>query len=317
MHELIREHFGPSFGIEGFSDAAILDVDSRKLAFTTDSYVVSPLFFPGGNIGDLAVYGTVNDLSVSGAEPLFLSAGFIIEEGFSIERLKDIVLSMARAAKEAGVKIVAGDTKVVNKGKGDGVFINTAGIGVLHEGMEISPLRIRKGDKVLINSEIGNHGIAVISERNGICFDPPVVSDTRPLNGIVRSIREFGEDVHFMRDPTRGGLATTLKEAALESRKNIRIRETSLPIAPQVKGACDLLGLDPLYVANEGALVAFVSPGSAEAIVNSMRGHAHGTETRIIGEVEDSAESMVLLQTRIGGNRIIEMLQGEQLPRIC
>ena len=317
MHELIREHFGPSFGIEGFGDAAILDLGPQKLAFTTDSYVVSPLFFPGGNIGDLAVYGTVNDLSVSGAEPLFLTAGFIIEEGFPVVRLKDIVLSMSRAAEEAGVKIVAGDTKVVNKGKGDGVFINTAGIGVLHEGMEISPMRIKKGDKVLINGNIGNHGIAVMSERNGICFDPPVVSDTRPLNGVVRLMREFGEDVHFMRDPTRGGVATTLKEAALESRKSIRIKESSLPIAPQVRGACDLLGLDPLYVANEGSLVAFVDPDAADELVHFMKRHPLGTETRIIGEVEDAPESMVLLETHIGGTRIIEMLQGEQLPRIC
>jgi hydrogenase expression/formation protein HypE len=317
MHELIREHFGPSFGIEGFGDSAILNLDCKRLAFTTDSYVVSPLFFPGGNIGDLAVYGTVNDLSVSGAAPLFLTAGFIIEEGFPIEKLKEIISSMSRAAEIAGVKVVAGDTKVVNKGKGDGVFINTAGIGVLHEGLDISPSRIKAGDKVLINGEIGSHGVAVMSERNGIHFEPPVVSDTRPLNGVVDLMREFGEDVHFMRDPTRGGVATTLKEAALESRKSIRIRESSLPVAPQVKGACDLLGLDPLYVANEGALVAFVDPDVAEALVASMKRHPLGAQTRIIGEVQESPEAMVLLETLIGGTRIVEMLPGEQLPRIC
>ncbi|HWR59607.1 MAG TPA: hydrogenase expression/formation protein HypE [Thermodesulfovibrionales bacterium] len=317
MHELIREHFGPSFGIEGYGDSAILSLDQRKLAFTTDSYVVSPLFFPGGNIGELAVYGTVNDLAVSGAEPRFLTAGFIIEEGFSIEQLKSILESMSRAAANAGVRIVAGDTKVVNKGKGDGLFINTAGIGIPMEGIEISPANIRVGDKILINGEVGNHGVAVMAERNGITFAPPVVSDTRPLNSLVKSMCEFTKDIHFMRDPTRGGVATTLKEVALESGKCIRVKEGSLPVAHQVKGACDLLGLDPLYVANEGALIAVVASEVADPLAAAMRQHPYAAQTRIIGEVQGSPEGMVFLETLIGGTRIIDMLQGEQLPRIC
>lgn len=317
MHDLIREYFGPYFGMDGFGDSAILDMNPRKVAFTTDSYVVSPLFFPGGNIGELAVYGTVNDLAVSGAEPLFLTAGFIIEEGFPIAQLKSIVESMSGAAVNAGVRIVAGDTKVVNRGKADGLFINTSGVGVLIDGMEISPSRIEPGDKVLINGEVGNHGIAVMAERNGITFDPPVVSDTRPLNGLVKSLRGFSGAIHFMRDPTRGGLATTLKETALECGRTIRIRERTLPVAPQVRGACELLGLDPLYVANEGALVAVAASDAAEPVLDAMRRHPYGANARIIGEVQASTEGLVLLETQIGGTRMVDMLQGEQLPRIC
>lgn len=317
MHELISEHFGPAFRMEGFGDSAILDISPGRLAFTTDSYVVSPLFFPGGDIGELAVYGTVNDLAVSGAVPLFLTAGFIIEEGFPFEQLKTIVASMSMAAARAGVKIVAGDTKVVNKGKGDGIFINTSGIGILSEGVEIAASKIKKGDKVLISGEMGNHGMAVMSERNGITFDPPIMSDTAPLNGLVRAMLDVTRDIHFMRDPTRGGLATTLKEAALESRTCMRITEDAIPVAPQVRGACDLLGLDPLYVANEGALLAVVEPGVADDLLGVMRAYSTGAKARVIGEVVESPEGMVLLETSIGGTRIIEMLQGEQLPRIC
>lgn len=317
MHELIRRHFGPAFGMEGFSDSAILNMNPQRLAFTTDSYVVSPLFFPGGNIGELAVYGTVNDLAVSGAEPLYLTAGFIIEEGFPLERLGTIISSMSSAADRAGVKIVAGDTKVVNRGKGDGIFINTSGIGILAEGTDISPSRIKEGDKVLISGEIGNHGISVMSERNGITFDPPVVSDTAPLNGLVGSMLSVTRNIHFMRDPTRGGLATTLKEASIESGKCIRIKEEKIPLALQVKGACELLGLDPLYVANEGILIAVVNAEDVNSLVAVMREHSLGSKTRIIGEVEESPAGMVLLETVAGGTRIIEMLQGEQLPRIC
>lgn len=317
MHELIAEHFGPAFQMEGFGDSAVLDISPRRLAFTTDSYVVSPLFFPGGNIGELAVYGTVNDLAVSGAEPLYLSAGFIIEEGFGLADLRTIVSSMAGAAKKAGVKIVAGDTKVVDKGKGDGIFINTSGIGVLYDGVEIAASKVRKGDKVLISGEIGNHGMAVMSERNGITFDPPIVSDTAPLNGLVKAMVDVTREIHFMRDPTRGGLATTLKEITMESGKCIRIRENSIPVAPRVRGGCDLLGLDPLYVANEGALIAVVEESVVDDLLAAMRRHSAGTKARVIGEVVESPEGMVLLETSIGGTRIIEMLQGEQLPRIC
>lgn len=317
MYELIMEYFAPAFGIKGLGDSAILDINPQRLAFTTDSYVVSPLFFPGSNIGELAINGTVNDLSVSGARPLFLTAGFIIEEGFPIEHLKAIVSSMSLAAQKAGVKIVAGDTKVVNRGEGDGVFINTSGIGILYEGIEISPFRIREGDRVLISGEIGNHGIAVISERNGITFEPPILSDTRPLNGLISSMLEVTRDIHFMRDPTRGGLATALKEAAIGSGMCIRIKEDSIAVAPQVKGACELLGLDPLYVANEGIVVSIVDPAVSESLLDVMKRHPAGSKAQIIGHVEGSPQGMVLLGTTIGGTRIIDMLQGEQLPRIC
>lgn len=317
MHELITEHFGPAFGMKGFGDSAILNMSPKKLAFTTDSYVVSPLFFPGGNIGELAVYGTVNDLAVSGAEPLYLTAGFIIEEGFPLKDLRAVVFSMSTAAEKAGVKIVAGDTKVVNKGKGDGIFINTSGIGIVYEGVEISASKIRKGDKILLSGEIGTHGMAVMSERNGITFDPPIKSDTAPLNGLVKAMLGAARDIHFMRDPTRGGLATTLKEAATESKKCIRIKEESVPVAPRVRGACDLLGLDPLYVANEGALIAIVPSEVAHSVCEAMKGHPYGVAARIIGEVAEAPEGMALLETAIGGTRVIDMLQGEQLPRIC
>lgn len=317
MHELIAEHFAPAFGIREFGDSAVLDIDPKRLAFTTDSYVVSPLFFPGGNIGELAVYGTVNDLAMAGARPLYLSSAFIIEEGFPLSDLKSIVSSMSCAAERAGVRIVTGDTKVVNKGKGDGVFINTAGIGILYDGVEISPSRIKTGDVVLVSGEIGNHGTAVIAERNGISFDPPVVSDTRPLNGLVELMIGITTEIRFMRDPTRGGLATTLKEAAQESGTCIRIGEDRLPVADQVRGACELLGFDPLYVANEGILVAVVNPEKAQELLRALKGHPYGTGAEIIGEVVDSPEGLVLLETSIGGTRIVDMLPGEQLPRIC
>lgn len=318
MHQLIREHFSPAFGIEGAGDSAVVNVSSRRLAYTTDSYVVTPLFFPGGNIGDLAVYGTVNDLTVTGAEPLYLTAGFIIEEGFPFADLKRIIASMAEAAKQAGVRIVAGDTKVVNKGKADGLFINTSGMGVLHDDTDISASRIKAGDKVIISGEIGNHGVAILAERNGLTFDPPVQTDSRPLNGLVKAMLEVaGGDVHFMRDPTRGGLATTLKEAALESVLCIRIKETDIPVPPPVKGACGLLGLDPLYVANEGILVAIADGKRADALVSAMRKHPFGGKSEVIGRVDASPAGMVLLETGIGGSRIVDMLPGEMLPRIC
>jgi hydrogenase expression/formation protein HypE len=317
MHDLINEHFAPAFGMKRSGDSAIIDVPPGKLAYTTDSYVVSPLFFPGGNIGDLAVCGTVNDLAVSGAEPLFLTAGFVIEEGFPLVDLKKIIFSMSEAAKKAGVKIVAGDTKVVNKGKGDGIFINTSGIGIVRDGIEITPANIKDGDTVIISGEIGNHGVAIIAERNGLTFTPPVLSDTRPLNGMVNAMFNVTAEIHFMRDPTRGGLATTLKEAALESRLCIRIREDSLPVPPQVKGACGLLGLDPLYVANEGILIAIVDKSAADALLSAMQRQPYGQKAAIIGEVVESPKGMVLLETSIGGSRVLDMLQGEQLPRIC
>jgi len=317
MHALINEHFSPAFGNPGAGDSAVIDVPGTRLAYTTDSYVVSPLFFPGGNIGDLAVCGTVNDLAVAGAEPLYLTAGFIIEEGFSLDELKRIIATMAASALKAGVRIVAGDTKVVNKGKADGVFINTSGVGVLRDGVNISPQRIKAGDAVILSGEIGNHGIAVLSERNKLTFAPPVLSDTRPLNGLVKAMLGIVQDIPFMRDPTRGGLATTLKEAALESGLCIRIREMDIVVPPPVRGACGLLGLDPLYIANEGILVAVVDQTRATDLVAAMRNHPDGAKAAVIGIVEPSPAGAVLLETGIGGSRIIDMLQGEMLPRIC
>jgi len=317
MHALINDHFSPAFGVSGSGDSAVVEVPGTRLAYTTDSYVVSPLFFPGGNIGDLAVCGTVNDLAVAGAVPLYLTAGFIIEEGFPLADLRTIIASMAESAARARIRIVAGDTKVVNRGKADGVFINTSGVGVLNNGVDISPKNIRPGDAVIISGEIGNHGVAVLAERNRLTFDPPVVSDTRPLNGLVQALLGATVGVRFMRDPTRGGLATTLKEAALESGLCIRIRESEVPVPPPVRGACGLLGLDPLYVANEGILIAVVDGSTAHQALSVMHGHPYGTQARIIGTVEAAPAGMVLLETGIGGSRIIDMLQGEQLPRIC
>lgn len=317
MHELIRGHFGPAFDMAGFGDSAILDMGGQRLAFTTDSYVVSPLFFSGGNIGELAVYGTVNDLCVSGARPLFLSAGFIIEEGFLLDDLKNIVKSMSAASERAGVRIVTGDTKVVNKGKGDGLFINTAGVGLVPDGRDISPKRITNGDKILISGEAGSHGISIMARRSGITFEPPILSDAAPLNSLVEDMFRVTKDIHFMRDPTRGGLATTLKEAAVESGKCLYIMEDSIPVAPQVRGACEILGFDPLYAANEGKLVAIVGADVAEPLAEAMRLHPLGENSRIIGEVTLSPNGTVLLETPIGGTRIMEMLRGEQLPRIC
>jgi hydrogenase expression/formation protein HypE len=320
MHHLIKEFFVPEFGLKELNDSAIIELKEQgRLAFTTDSYVVSPIFFPGGNIGELAINGTVNDLSVVGATPLYLSVGFIIEEGFSIESLKKILLSMSGAARKADVRVVAGDTKVVDKGKGDGIFINTSGVGVIPDGIELGYGKIRPGDKVIVSGLIGSHGIAVMSERNGLSFDPPVLSDTAALNGLIRSMLDFTNEIRMMRDPTRGGVATTLKEMAGDSGLCITIHENMLPISPGVTGACELLGLDPLYIANEGILIAIVHPDKAEALMLKMKKHPLGRDSEIIGEVKDEprGRGMVLLKTAAGGSRVIEMLPGEQLPRIC
>jgi len=318
MHNLIREHFAPRFEMKSLNDSAVLEgVSKGKIALTTDSYVVSPIFFPGGNIGELAVYGTVNDLSMVGAKPLYITVGFILEEGFPLDDLKKVLSSMSDAAEKADVKIVAGDTKVVNKGKGDGIFINTSGIGIIKDRIDISPSRVKIGDKVILSGPIGNHGISIMSERNGLTFEPPVLSDTAPLNSLVRDMLKITKKVHAMRDPTRGGLATTLKEFATDSGYCIVIEEKLIPVPSGVKGACELLGLDPLYVANEGILVAIVSPDVTEKLVSAMRKHPLGKDTRVIGEVRKAPEGMVLLKTSIGGTRIVEMLSGDQLPRIC
>ncbi len=318
MYQLIREFFAPQFELKTLNDSAVLEnINKGMMAFTTDSYVVSPIFFPGGDIGELSVYGTVNDLSMVGATPLYITVGFILEEGFSLQDLKRILNSMSDAAEKAAVKIVAGDTKVVNKGKGDGIFINTAGLGIIEEGINISPSRVLPGDKVIISGPIGNHGVSIMAERNGLSFDPPVLSDTAPLNSLVKDMLNSTKEIHALRDPTRGGLATSLKEIAMDSGYCIVIEENSIPVPPGVRGACELLGLDPLYVANEGILVAIVKPDEAEPLVNTMKKHIFGKETRIIGNVQEEPKGMVLFKTSVGGTRIIEMLSGDQLPRIC
>jgi len=317
MHQLLRNLISPLTGIEELLDSAVLDINTCKIAFTTDSYVVSPLFFPGGDIGTLAVNGTVNDLSVVGAEPLFLSLGLILEEGFELKHLERILMSIKSSAEAAGIKVVTGDTKVVNKGKGDGIFINTSGIGIIKGEVELTPKNVRPGDRVIVTGPIGNHGVAVMAERNSLKFDPPLYSDTRALNDLVREILKAGKAVHVMRDPTRGGLATTLKEIAEEASVCIEIEETRIPIMPQVRGACEILGLDPLFVANEGIIVAFVEEDMAESLLETIRAHPKGKEAEMIGIVRASPEGMVLLNTEMGGTRMIEMLSGEQLPRIC
>ncbi|MBF0320524.1 MAG: hydrogenase expression/formation protein HypE [Nitrospirae bacterium] len=316
MRELIEQCFAKAFGMEELGDSAILEFSGRRLALTTDSYVVSPLFFPGGNIGTLAVNGTVNDLAVSGATPLYLTSGFIIEEGFPISELSLIVESMARAAEEAGVRIVTGDTKVVNKGKGDGVFINTAGVGIIEDGVDISPLLIKTGDAVIVNGDIGSHGICIMAARNGLTFAKPLLSDCRPLNGLTQLMMKTAA-VHFMRDSTRGGIAATLKEAASASGKCIKIKESSIPIAPQVRGACELLGLDPIHIANEGVVTAIVEKADAEALITAMKSHPYGANATIIGEVVSGPRGLVTLETTIGGTRVLDMPLYEQLPRIC
>ncbi|MBF0486728.1 MAG: hydrogenase expression/formation protein HypE [Nitrospirae bacterium] len=315
MRELI-DQITKIFSMGELNDSAILDFPRKRLALTTDSFVVSPLFFPGGNIGTLAINGTVNDIAVSGAVPLYLTVGFIIEEGFPVSELLLIVESMARAAEEAGVRVVTGDTKVVNRGKGDGLFINTAGVGVLEDGVNISPLLIREGDAVLVNGEIGAHGTCIMASRNGLTFNEPLVSDCRPLNGLTQLMIKSSA-VHFMRDCTRGGIAATLKEAATAAGKSIRIKESSIPAAPQVRGACELLGLDPMYIANEGILAAAVDKADAEALITTMKRHPYGTNSAIIGEIVSGRPGLVTIETTIGGKRIMDMPLYEQLPRIC
>jgi hydrogenase expression/formation protein HypE len=318
MHRLISEVIAPAFSVSGFGDAAILAAAGPgRLALTTDGYVVSPIFFPGGTIGELAVNGTVNDLAVSGARPIALSAGFILEEGLALADLSRIVASMAGAARAAGVSIVAGDTKVVERGKCDGCFITTSGVGLVPPGRELSVRSILPGDAVLISGHTGSHGVAVMAGRNGLSFEPALLSDTAALNGLTEAMFATGAAIRAMRDPTRGGLATTLKEFALESGRRLLVREADIPVLPGVRGACDLLGLDPLYVANEGVLIAVAAPGDAAGLLAAMRGHPAGRHAAVIGGVADEMDGKVLLQTAAAGTRLLDMLPGEQLPRIC
>ncbi len=320
-HELVERLFLKHLShpaLAQLDDSAVLDAAGARLAFTTDSYVVSPIFFPGGDIGKLAVCGTVNDLAMSGATPLYLSAGFILEEGLPLSDLERIVASMAATAQAAGVPIVAGDTKVVNHGKADKLFINTAGVGLIPPGVEIGSRLARPGDVILLSGTIGDHGMTIMSQREGLRFDSPLTSDCAPLNGLVTAMLERAQGmIHCLRDPTRGGLATTLNEIARQSNVGIEIDERAVPVRGQVRAACEMLGLDPLYVANEGKLVAFVAPPCAELVLAAMRAHEYGREAAIIGQVTGEHAGRVVLRTALGARRILNMLTGEQLPRIC
>jgi len=300
------------------NDQASFDVEAGRMVMSTDSFVISPLFFPGGNIGSLAVHGTVNDLAMGGAQPLYLTAGFILEEGLPLQDLARIVDSMAEAAREAGVLIVTGDTKVVERGKGDGVFINTAGIGRVPAGLDISGDRARPGDKILLSGTVGDHGMAIMSLRNGLQFDTALQSDSAALNGLVgRMVDAVGGAIRTLRDPTRGGLAATLNEIADQSSVGIRLHETTIPVRAEVRGACELLGLDPLNVANEGKLIAIVDAATADTLLAAMRQDPQACDAAIIGEVIDDPLHLVRMVTGIGGERVVDWLHGEQLPRIC
>ncbi len=318
--KLIQEMFFSQFGNDYLlteHDSAMLPAGKGRVAFSTDSYVVQPIFFPGGNIGELAVNGTVNDLAMAGAIPKFISVGFIIEEGLLMEELWRIILSMRDAAQRAGVQIVTGDTKVVDKGKGDKIFINTSGIGWIPEGVNIAPQNCREGDVILVNGYIAEHGVTIMSAREGLEFETTLESDTAALNGLVAEILAASNHVHVLRDPTRGGLASALNEIASAASLGIEIKEEAVPIAEQVKGACEILGLDPLYIANEGKVLAFVPAADGPAVLKAMRSHPLGTNSAIIGRVTREHPGTVIMQTSIGSGRIVDMISGEQLPRIC
>ncbi len=319
-HAMFSEMILPLFDNPELSkqdDGAILDVEGSTLAFSTDSYVVDPIFFPGGNIGDLAVNGTVNDISMCGAVPKFISVGLIIEEGLPVKQLKIILETMATAAQKAGVKIVTGDTKVVPRGKADKIFINTSGIGVIPPHVDVSGSNAQPGDKIIVSGTLADHGIAVLSSREGLKFDSDIKTDSAPLNKMVQSLVQSDCDVHVLRDPTRGGLGTTLNEIASQSRVGIKIDEVSLPITGPVQGTCELLGFDPLYIANEGKLIAFVPEKNVHKALEIIRQDAFGKAAVVIGEVTSEDPGKVFLQTVIGGVRPVDMLTGEQLPRIC
>ncbi len=318
--ELLREVFLPLFRspvLGRLEDQAVVEVGGVRLAFTTDSFVVKPLFFRGGDIGSLAVHGTINDLAMGGAQPLFLSAAFILEEGLETALLQRVAASMARAAEEAGVEIVTGDTKVVERGKGDGIFINTAGIGVVPAGVCLSASSARPGDKIVLSGTVGDHGIAILSERESIGFETAVASDSAPLHRLAADMLAASNAIRCMRDPTRGGLAGTANEIASAARVGITLEESAIPVREEVRGACELLGLDPLYVANEGKLVAVVAPEHADRIVEAMRRNPLGADARIIGTVTDRHPGLVTMRTPFGTTRVVDLLPGDQLPRIC
>src|SRR5215831_10299085 len=317
--QLVRDLFLPAFDnptLRKLDDQAVLEVGRSRIAFTTDSFVVTPLFFPGGNIGELAVNGTVNDLAMSGATPLALSAAFILEEGFAIEELSQIVDAMSKAAAAAGVSIVTGDTKVVNRRSADKLFITTTGIGVVPEGVSVSASNARAGDVILLSGTIADHGMAVLSRREGLELEGEILSDTQPLHSLVAAMLRAGE-IHALRDPTRGGLGTSLCEIADASRVGVEIDSRTLPVREEVRGACELLGIDPLFVANEGKLVAFVQPETADGVLTAMRATAEGRDATVLGRAVEAHPGMVVMKTEIGGTRIIDLPFNEQLPRIC
>jgi hydrogenase expression/formation protein HypE len=323
--DLIDKIFLPAFSnpvLDKLDDQAVLTIGGARLAFTTDSFVVTPIFFPGGDIGRLAVHGTVNDLAMSGARPLYLSAAFILEEGLPVDDLRRVVESMRIAAQDAGVQFVTGDTKVVNRGKGDQIFITTTGIGVIENGVNISADRARPGDKIILSGYLGDHGMAIMSQRENLEFEGTIESDCASLNGLVASMLATtpvgGADfIHCLRDPTRGGAATTLNEIARRAQVGMVLQEHSIPVRESVKGACEVLGIDPLYVANEGKLIAIVSPEMADSVLRQMRQHKLGRDAGIIGEVVANHSGLVLMKTEIGGTRVLDVMFGEQLPRIC
>jgi hydrogenase expression/formation protein HypE len=319
-HNLLEKMILPVFAnpaLDAQHDGAVVSMNGARIAFSTDSYVVHPIFFPGGDIGDLAVNGTVNDLAMCGAQPQYLSASFIIEEGLAMEDLWRVLQSMKNAAEAAGVALVTGDTKVIDRGKGDKIFINTSGIGIVPEGLNIDPAKAKPGDVVILSGPIASHGMAIMSVREGLEFETPIESDTAPLHGLVSKILAVSGNVRVLRDPTRGGVASALNEIAQKCGSGILIHESSIPIRPEVQGACEILGLDPLYVANEGKLLAFVDRKDAEQVLAAMRSDVLGAESSIIGEVVSDHPGAVVMRTRIGGNRVVDMLSGEQLPRIC
>jgi hydrogenase expression/formation protein HypE len=318
--ELLRDIFLPAFQnsvLARLDDQAIVEVNGCRLAFTTDSFVVKPLFFPGGDIGSLAVNGTVNDLAMGGAEPLFLSLALILEEGLPIDVLRQVVESIRVAAAGAGVVVVTGDTKVVEKGSGDGLFVNTSGIGLVPDKVRLSADQARRGDLVLLSGTIGDHGVTVLSQREGLEFESDIQSDTAALHTLVADMLAAGDGIRCLRDPTRGGLSSSLNEIAARSQVGIELEERSIPIREEVQGACELLGLDPLYVANEGKLVAIVDPATAEPILEAMRRNPLGCGARVIGTLTDSHQGLVTMRTRLGTTRIVDLLSGDQLPRIC
>ena len=318
--ELMRDIFLPAFRnpiLAGMNDQAVVQLNGSRVAFTTDTFVVKPLFFRGGDIGSLSVHGTVNDLAMGGAQPLFLSVAFIIEEGLPMSTLSRVTASLGKAAEYAGVRVVTGDTKVVEKGSGDGLFINTTGLGLVPEGISISADQARPGDAVLLSGSIGEHGIAILAEREGIEFDTPVESDSAALHTLVADMLAVTKSIRCLRDPTRGGVSSVLNEIAAQSRVGILLDEPAIPIREEVRGACEMLGLDPLYVANEGKLIAIVDPGHESELLAAMRKHPLGRKAQRIGTITESNPGWVRMRTVLGTTRIVDLLAGDQLPRIC